>query len=183
MMIYENIKKQLSLKVGRKISLLVLVATAIMTCSLHLLAKPDDAIPYPTGYRDWTHIKSTVIGPKNPSFDTIGGIQHIYANEKAMEGYRSGQFPEGSVLVYDFFEPKSDEKKVDVTYEGPRRFTAVMVKQTKRFAKTGGWGYEEFRGDSQTDRIVGTEAASVTMCYACHTKQKDSDFVFSKYRK
>src|SRR5262245_20063650 len=56
-----------------------------------------------------------------------------------------------------------------------------MVKDSKRYAATGGWGFEEFRGDSQTDRMIGADAA--TKCYACHTSQKERDFVFSSYRK
>ena len=107
-----------------------------------------------------------------------GGIQHIYANEKGMEGYRTGRFPEGSILVYDLLKTEDDDYR---TNEGARRFTSVMVKDSKRYAATGGWGFEEFRGDSQTDRMIGADAP--TKCYACHTSQKERDFVFSAYRK
>jgi len=47
-------------------------------------AGPADEIPYPTGYRRWTHVKSALIGPESPSFAGSGGVHHIYANEKAM---------------------------------------------------------------------------------------------------
>jgi hypothetical protein len=56
-----------------------------------------------------------------------------------------------------------------------------MVKDSKRYAATGGWGFEQFRGDSQTDRMVTAENA--TKCFACHAKQKDHDSVFSEFRK
>jgi hypothetical protein len=126
-------------------------------------------------------VKSTIIGPKSPAYEKIGGIQHIYANEKGMEGYRTGRFPEGSILVYDFLKTEDDAYSEGRTNEGARRFTSVMVKDSKRYAATGGWGFEEFRGDSQTDRMIGAEAP--TKCYACHTSQKDRDYVFSAFRK
>lgn len=160
---------------------LVLAITCILTWNLSSRAMPDDgAVPYPVGYRQWTHVKSTIIGPKSSLWEQIGGIQHIYANEKGMEGYRSGRFPEGSILIYDFLKTEDDAKNAGVTHEGPRRFTSVMVKDSKRYAETGGWGFEEFRGDSQTDRMIGAEAPQ--KCYACHSSQKEHDYVFSVYR-
>ena len=168
----------ISLTKRRRVILLALSVTCIVTWSLSSWAQSNDAIPYPTGYRQWTHVKSTIIGPKSPSYEKIGGIQHIYANEKGMEGYRTGRFPEGAILVYDLLKTEDDDYR---TNEGARRFTSVMVKDSKRYAATGGWGFEEFRGDSQTDRMIGADAP--TKCYACHTSQKERDFVFSAYRK
>jgi len=181
MAIHGNTEKLISLTKGRRSVFVALAAICIMTWSLTLWARPNDAIPYPTGYRQWTHVKSTIIGPKSPAYEQIGGIQHIYANEKGMEGYRTGRFPEGSILVYDFLKTEEDAYSAGRTNEGPRRFTSVMVKDSKRYAATGGWGFEEFRGDSQTDRMIGADAP--TKCYACHTSQKERDFVFSAYRK
>ena len=98
-----------------------------------------------------------------------------------MEGYRSGRFPEGSILIYDFLKLEEDASFAGVTHEGARRFTSVMVKDSKRYASTGGWGFEEFRGDSQTDRMIGADAP--TKCYGCHASQKERDYVFSVLRK
>lgn len=55
-----------------------------------------------------------------------------------------------------------------------------MHRDTKKFAATGGWGYEGFKGDSKTDRAVSANALAA--CHTCHTAQKDSGFVFSKLR-
>lgn len=160
------------------------LATVLLTSSLFLWAQTNKtatypSVPYPKGFREWTHVKSNLIGPTHAAYKQIGGYQHIYANKKGMEGYRTGHFPEGAVLVYDFLEGR--EMPAGNTAEGPRRFTSVMVRDSKRYAATGGWGFEEFRGDSETDRMIAAEAP--TKCYACHTRQKDNNYVFSTYRK
>lgn len=173
-------KWQISPANRRRAIFLALAIACIMTWSLSSRAMPDDEVPYPVGYRQWTHVKSTIIGPKSNLYEKIGGIQHIYANEKGMEGYRTGRFPEGSILIYDFLKTEEEDSNPGVVHEGARRFTSVMVKDSKRYAATGGWGFEEFRGNSQTDRMIGAEAPK--QCYACHTQQKEHDYVFSVYR-
>jgi hypothetical protein len=151
--------------------------------TLALVAAPvfagDPApIPYPEGYRNWTHVKSMVINPGHPLYDAFGGIHHLYANPKAMEGYRSGRFPAGAVIVFDLLEAKSADNAV---HEGARKVVGVMHKDPAKWKETGGWGFEGFKGDSKTERAVGRNAASA--CYGCHTQQKDRGFVFSGYRK
>src|SRR5260370_19359 len=91
-----------------------------------------------------------------------------YANEMAMEGYRSGRFPDGSVIVFDVLETL---EKAGVTSEGPRRLIDVMTRDGQRYGDTGGWGFEEFKGDSQTDRVLTAEGK--TACYTCHTTMHD----------
>ena len=178
MEIHGNDRRLISLVRCRRVIFLALAATCIMTWSLSLWAKPENAVPYPEGYRLWAHVMSALVGPQSPAFESSGGIHHIYANEKAMEGYRIGRFPDGSVIVADFLETREN---AGVTTEGPRRRIDVMVKNSKRYAETGGWGFESFRGDSQTDRMASAEAA--TKCFACHAKQKERDSVFSAFRK
>lgn len=162
----------------QRIASLLLVIIVLMISAVFLRAKPNGAVSYPTGYRQWVHVTSAFIGPQSPAFAENGGIHHIYANEKAMEGYRAGRFPDGSVLVADFLETK---ESAGVAIEDKRRRIDVMVKDSRRFAETGGWGFEQFRGDSQTDRMVTAQSAA--KCFACHAKQKEHDFVFSTYRK
>jgi len=156
---------------------LALAAIWIVTWSLSLWAMPNDAVPYPAGYRQWARVMSALVGPKSPAFALHGGIHHVYANEKAMEGYRTSKFPDGSVLVADFLETR---ESAGITTEGPRRRIDVMVKDSRRYPDTGGWGFEQFRGDSQTDRMVTAQIA--TKCFACHAQQKERDSVFSRFR-
>jgi hypothetical protein len=178
MVMSENAKRLTSPTKLKRLIFLALAAVCITTWSLSLWAKPNDTIPYPAGYRQWTHVKTALIGPQNPAFENSGGFHHIYANGKAMEGYGAGKFPDGSVIVADFLETRENE---GVTTEGPRRRIDVMVKDSKRYTATGGWGFGQFRGDSQTDRILTAESAA--KCFACHAKQKERDSVFSEFRK
>jgi hypothetical protein len=57
-----------------------------------------------------------------------------------------------------------------------------MHKDSRAYAATGGWGFEGFKGDSQTERLV-TQANAASACYGCHAGQDKSDFVFSKMRR
>jgi hypothetical protein len=141
------------------------------------VAMAAEPVPYPTGYREWVHVKSMLIEPGHPLFDSFGGLHHLYANEPAVQGYRSGRFPDGSVIVFDLLTPVSADHAVT---EGARKVLGVMHKDSKRYAATGGWGFEGFVGDSQTDRAVGGKAA--TACFSCHEALKDSGYVFSELR-
>jgi hypothetical protein len=105
------------------------------------------------------------------------GLHHIYANAKALQGFRTREFPDGSVLVLDLFEAQT---KGSLVSAGGRRAVRVMRKDRKRFAETGGWGFEEFRGDSQTDRALDDGARRA--CYACHRQQENQGLLFSAFR-
>jgi hypothetical protein len=173
-----NARRLISLAERRRMIFLALAATCIMTWSLSLWARTNDAVPYPVGYRMWTHVRTAMIGPQSPAFESFGGLHHIYANEKAMEGYRAGRFPDGSVLVFELLETR---ESAGVTTEGPRKRVGVMVKNSKQYAETGGWGYESFQGDSQTERRLTAE--SRIACFKCHEQKKENDYVFSEFRK
>ncbi|MGD9597060.1 MAG: cytochrome P460 family protein [Steroidobacteraceae bacterium] len=135
------------------------------------------AVPYPEGYRDWQHVKSMVIEPGHALYGAFGGIHHLYANDKAMKGYASGHFPDGAVIVFDLLEAVSADHAVT---EGKRKVVGVMHRDAKKYAETGGWGFEGFAGDSKSERAVGDKAAGA--CFSCHAPQKDHEYVFSRYR-
>jgi hypothetical protein len=143
-----------------------------------LYAVESTTVPYPAEYRKWVHVKSTLIGPQHPRFATNGGLHHFYANEKALEGYKSGKFPDGAVLVDDLFEV--NDVGGGITAEGARRRVAVMMKDHVRFRDSGGWGFEIFKGNDSTPSLSAEGKAT---CFACHGKQKDHDSVYSQYRK
>jgi hypothetical protein len=134
-------------------------------------------VPYPEGYRDWHHVKSMVIQRGHPLYESFGGIHHIYANRQALAGYRSGRFPDGAVIVFDLLEATSADNAL---VEGPRKVLGVMRKDSKAYGATGGWGFEGFKGDSRSERVVGKNAEKA--CFQCHASQKDRDYVFSALR-
>jgi Cytochrome P460 len=136
-------------------------------------------VAYPDGYRGWAHVKSMVIEKGHPLFESFGGIHHIYANASALRGYRSGKFADGSVIVFDLLDATRTNDSAVV--EGARKVVGVMHKNSRLYASTGGWGYEGFKGDSRSERVVGAKAAEA--CHGCHTAQKAKDYVFSSYRK
>lgn len=137
-----------------------------------------DPIPYPKDYRKWVHVKSQIVGPQSVAFAEGGGIHHVYANDKAMDGLQAGNFADGSVLVFDLLEAR---ETAGVTVEGPRKRIDVMLKDAHRFPASGGWGFERFAGDSETDRPLTEEHRG--LCFTCHEKRKARDFVFSEFRK
>ena len=130
-------------------------AVALLATAVTLFAQDKQPLPYPDGFRTWTHIKSLVVGPDHESYAKRGGIHHYYANDKAVAGYHTGNFPDGE-----------------------RRFLDVMVKDGGRYGSTGGWGYEHFDRNDCTGRLSGNEQAT---CSACHVKAP-TDHVFSRIR-
>ena len=153
----------------------ILILLGIATATVAQAAEPE--VPYPDGYRDWYHVKSMVIEEGHPLYGAFGGIHHLYANNKALEGYRSNTFPDGAVIIFDLLEAEHDDNAVT---EGDRKVVGVMHKDAKKFAATGGWGFEGFGGGDPTNRVVGADAASA--CFACHQPQKDQDYTFSRLR-
>ena len=161
----------------RSTTIISLTAAAVLGTIAVLAATPPAAVAYPANYREWAHVKSMVIEPGHPLHGTFGGIHHLYGNEAALKGYRDGKFPDGAVIVFDLLEAVSADHTVT---EGKRKVVGVMERDSKRFAATGGWGFEGFAGDSQTQRVVGSDAA--TACFACHQAKRDSGYVFSAWR-
>ena len=75
------------------------LAVAVAAAVPVLSAQPPASVPYPTEYRSWAVVKTSLVGPQARNFATRGGFHHFYANDKAMEGYRTGRFPDGSIIV------------------------------------------------------------------------------------
>ena len=132
-------------------------------------------VPYPTGYRQWTHVKSMVVLPASSAFATGGGMHHVYANAAAMSGFSSGPFPDGSILVFDLL--KATEKD-GVIAAGERERLDVMTKDSKRYAASNGWGFERFMGNDTTPALTEEHRR---LCVECHDQRADRDRVFSTF--
>ena len=152
--------------------LIALTAHAAGTAARQLT---EPSVPFPEGYREWAHVKSALVSARHPTAQQNGGFRHIYANREAVSGYRTGTFPQGSVIVVDWIEGLETD---GAFAEGSRRRLDVMLKDTARFAASGGWGFERFNGDTR-ERTV-TKVA--TQCSNCHAGPDARDMVFSKWR-
>lgn len=157
-----------------------LTGVAVAAAAASLVSPPawsvEGDVPYPEGYRSWVHVKSTLVGPSAPGFATNGGLHHYYGNQKALEGYRSGQFPDGAVLIDDLLEIT---EKGGVGSEGSRKRLAVMLKDATKFRETGGWGFEVFKGDESAGTLNAEARAA---CFKCHAGAP-RDSVFTALRK
>jgi hypothetical protein len=143
---------------------------AALIFALALLA--DSTVPFPSGYRTWAVTRS-FIAKDGPN----AGFHHYYANPQALEGFATGKFPDGSVIVDERLEV---DQNGGGSFEGKRISIAVMRKDSGHYSETGGWGFDAAAGDHQ---VLAAPADMRAACYACHAKQKDRDFVYSTIRK
>ena len=165
----------ISIAMKNYLLVLAIILVFISLASFAIKTPGDYEVPYPEGFRKWTHVKSALVGPQSTGFKFNGGFHHIYANDKAMQGYESGNFPQGSIFVFDVIEGLENNGN---TSEGKRSRIDVMTKDSVKYKETGGWGYEEFKTDSKTDRVLNVEIR--TKCFNCHSKQPD--YIFSEWR-
>src|ERR1700691_2597516 len=89
---------------------LAIIALAL-TVRFDARAADDQTVPYPEGYRHWTYLHSSLIGPTLAGFwkrpcekPCTAGIFNFYANEKAMTGLRTGNYADGAVIAEELLE-------------------------------------------------------------------------------
>lgn len=155
--------------------LAIFCAVTFVTVALSAEAVKQ-SVKYPDGYRQWALVKTMVIQEGHKIYDMFGGIHQIYANKKAFDALTKAKpYPNGAVFVFDLQEAVSKDNAIS---QGPRKFIAVIQKDAKKFADTGGWGFEGFKGDSK-DRMV----TDMKTCFKCHDSKKETGYVFSQYPK
>ena len=131
------------------------------------------------GYEDWAAVSSA-------RQDEI--LKVIVANPKMIATYRAGvplngqAFPDGSKIVkLQWKQKKSTEAQFAV--DVPDVFTQafVMEKDSKRFPKTGGWGYAVFNYDAVSGKFTADPKSLSDCGNACHTAVKSKDYIFHPY--
>lgn len=159
----------------------LLCLTTGLLIQLPALSADHAEVPYPDGYRHWTFLHSSLVPATFAAFEPkpcvkpcTAGIFHFYANDAAMQGLRTGSYPQGAVIAEEMLEFIGEGGK-----EGERRVVGVMVKDTRHYAATGGWGYGSYASGSRTNTL-GAKAQDE--CYQCHLKRKQQGYVFSEYR-
>ena len=139
------------------------------------------------GYEEWQVVSISQDG---------GLIAAILANPVMIDAYRAGvpgngkKFPDGAKMAKIHWNPKKMETFPAATVPGTLHDVDFMVKDSKRFADSGGWGWAVFKYDAASDTFTpGTLAdkppqGSDAKCgFACHTVVKGQDYVFTAYGK
>jgi Cytochrome P460 len=134
---------------------------------------------YP-GYRDWRFISVA------HEEGNLNDIRVILGNDPAIKTYRENKlpFPDGTVIARIAWKdvPSEENNKVFgrkqsfVPGDAPDWYLQFMVKDSKKYAATGGWGYAQFDKDGKP-----ADEAKLKTCYPCHEPIKDRDFVFTHY--
>ena len=169
--------------------LLVAVATlagvAGFTSTMSRRATAQEATPIfvttvPSGYRDWR-----VVSVAHEAGD-LNDIRAILGNDIAIKAYREGKlpFPEGAIvgrIAWGHVASAENNKvlgREQSFVAGPPTefYLQFMVKDSKKYAATGGWGYSSFDQDGKP-----SNDAAMKQCFPCHQAIKDRDFIFTRY--
>jgi hypothetical protein len=141
------------------------------------------------GYESWE-----VVATSNS--DPLKLVAVILANPVMIDAYKAGvpgngkPFPDGARMAKIHWTPKKNQHFPDTTIPGALHDVDFMVKDSKRFADSGGWGWAVFKYDAASDAFMpGTMAdkppqGNDARCgFTCHTTVKASDYVFTEYGK
>jgi hypothetical protein len=140
-------------------------------------AAPIFGITIPPGYRDWSLISVAHEAGNN------NDLRAILGNDVAINAYREGTlpFPDGTIIArvaWSYVSSKENNKVFgrDQSFvAGPPINIQLMVKDSKKYAATGGWGFAQFK-DGKPD-----DTAQLKTCFPCHEPAKARDFVFTRY--
>jgi hypothetical protein len=143
-------------------------------------AAPIFGIKIPPGYRDWKLISVA------HEAGNLNDLRAILGNDVAITAYREGKlpFPDGTIIarLAWSYVPSEENNKVfgrDQSFvAGSATNVQFMVKDSKKYATTGGWGFAQFK-DGKPDPAA--TAAVLKACFPCHEPVKARDFVFTRY--
>jgi Cytochrome P460 len=141
---------------------------------------PIYGIAIQEGYRDW---KLVSVAHEEGN---LNDIRAILGNDIAIKAYRDGKmpFPDGAMIarISWRYVPSEENNKVFgraqsfVAGEAPPWYLQFMVKDSKKYAASGGWGYAQFDKDGKP-----ADEAKIKTCFPCHDPIKDRDYVFTRY--
>jgi hypothetical protein len=140
-------------------------------------AAPIFGIKIPSGYRDWKLIS---VAHEEGS---LNDIRAILGNDIAIKAYREGKLPlpDGAIiarLAWSYVPSEENNKvfgRAQSFVTGSATNVQFMVKDSLKYAATGGWGFAQFK-DGKPDH-----EAKLDTCFPCHVPVKARDFVFTRY--
>ncbi len=143
-------------------------------------AAPIFGVKIPPGYRDWRLISVA------HEEGNLNDIRAILGNDIAIKAYREGKlpFPDGTIIarLAWSYVPSEENNRVFgrpqsfVPGPAPDWYLQFMVKDSKKYAATGGWGFAQFNIDG-----IPADEAMLKTCFPCHAPVKARDFVFTRY--
>jgi Cytochrome P460 len=141
-------------------------------------AAPIFGIKIPPGYRDWRLISVA------HEEGNLNDLRAILGNDIAIKAYRDGKlpFPDGTIIArlawsYDPLEEsaKAFGRPQSFVAGPPKNGVQFMVKDARKYASTGGWGFAHFDNGKPADEAMHNA------CFACHQVAAARDFVFTRY--
>ena len=140
-------------------------------------AAPIFGIRIPPGYRDWKLISVA------HEEGNLNDLRAVLGNDVAIKAYREGKlpFPDGTIitrLAWSYVPSEENNKVFGRTQSfvaGSPTNVQFMVKDSKKYASTGGWGFAQFKDGKVDDK------ADLKTCFPCHEPIKARDLVFTHY--
>ncbi|MDQ8726305.1 cytochrome P460 family protein [Bradyrhizobium sp. LHD-71] len=135
-------------------------------------ASPIYGVTIPEGYRQWE-----LIGVAQEA-EPLNELRAVLGNATAIKAYREGTlpFPDGTVLAKLAWKHVQSPEFEPASVPGAATTIQIMVKDSKKYAATGGWGFGRFVDGKPVD-----EAQHQT-CFACHeARVKGHDYVFTRF--
>jgi hypothetical protein len=143
-----------------------------------LFAGTEDGPKIPTDFQHG-YLANAMLVTKEPNkTGLLTGTHLIYVNAVGLDRFKRGgsaPYPDGTVLVDDVRQFSADDGAYQ---QGGRKFLTVMVKDSKKYASTGGWGFQAWQGGDPTKPIADDPPKQ---CFGCHVPKKGNDYVFSTY--
>lgn len=159
-------------------ALAALVSCIALTAKTPTYSDQEEKITQiPAGYRDWKLIS---VAHEEGS---LNDLRAVLGNDIAVNAYRQGKLPlpDGAIIARLAWKyvPSEENNKVfgraQSFVAGEATNVQFMVKDSQKYAATGGWGFAQFK-DGKPD-----EKADLNTCFPCHTPVKERDFVFTRY--
>jgi len=161
----------------------VVVLTGAVVCMVHASghadaeAAPIFGIKIPPGYRDWKLISVA------HEEGNLNDLRALLGNDVAIKAYREGKlpFPDGTIiarLAWSYVPSEENNKvfgRAQSFVAGDATNVQFMVKDSKKYAATGGWGFAQFKDGKPADEAL------LKTCFPCHVPVKARDFVFTRY--
>jgi Cytochrome P460 len=171
-----------------KRTILVLLAVGALTSLVTYAPAPGQQVnrdaaqiaegKLPPDYRDWRLISVA------HEAGNLNDLRAVLGNDLAIEAFREGKlpFPDGAIiarLAWDFVSSEENDKAFGRSQSFvagfPKEGVQFMVKDSRKYASTNGWGFAQFNDGKLADE------AALKGCSPCHEPAKARDFVFTRY--